>query len=117
MDIVGTYKEEFNNKLGVSLPIGNIYKSDGFIKHIQKRHANYVNYIGNIPDIINNPDYIGTNTKEPNSIELIKVYPQDNIQIAVKLDISQNSLYVASLYPISQSKLNNRLNSGRIKKY
>ncbi len=117
MDIVGTYKEDFNSILGIQLPIGDIYKSDGFIKHIQKRHAEYVKYIECIPSIINKPDYVGKNAKEPNSIELIKVYPQDNIQIAIKLDISENSLYVASLYPISQSKLNNRLNSGRIKKY
>ena len=116
MEVVGKYKEEYNKQLNINLPIDDIYQSDGLITHIQKQHKGFECYMPDIPDIIENPDYIGVNPKEPDSIELIKVL-KDNILVAVKLDKKNNYLYVASLYDISNSKLQNRLNSGRIKAY
>lgn len=116
MDIVGKYPDDFNKKLNINLPIGNIFKSNGLKTHIKKHHPGFEKYIVDIPSIIAKPDYIGVNPKEPNSIELIKVLA-DNVQVAIKLDKNNNYLYVASLYDISNSKLQNRLNSGRIKKY
>lgn len=116
MEIVGKYKEEYNKQLNINLPIDDIYQSDGLIKHIQKQHKGFESYMSDIPDIIENPDYIGVNPKEPDSVELIKVL-KDNILVAVKLDKKNNYLYVASLYDISNAKLQNRLNSGRIKAY
>ena len=116
MDIVGKYTDDFNKKLNINLPIGDIFKSDGLITHIKKRHPGFEKYISDIPSIIASPDYIGVNPKEPNSIELIKVLA-GNIQVAIKLDKNKNYLYVASLYDVSNAKLQNRLNSGRLKKY
>ena len=116
MNTVGKYNEEFNKQLNINLPINEIYQSDGLVKHISKRHPGFEKYMSDIPDIIANPDYIGTNPKEKDSIELIKIL-DDNILVAVKLDKNDNRLFVASLYNISSSKLKNRLNSGRIKKF
>lgn len=116
MDTVGRYKEEFNKQLNINLPIDDIYQSDGLIIHIKKRHPGLEKYMSDIPDIIKNPDYIGVNPKETDSIELIKIL-DDNILVAIKLDKNDNHLFVASLYNISNSKLQNRLNSGRIKEY
>ena len=78
------------------------------------RHSEFVDYIEKIPDIIKNPDYVGRNPKEPNSLELVKRY-EDNIQIAIKLDISKDYLYVATLFDIRESKIERRLASGRLK--
>lgn len=114
--IVGKYAEKFNIKLGIDLPIDDIFISDGLNKHIQRRHPNCIQYIDKIPQIIKNPDYIGTNPKEPNSVELVKVF-EDNIQIGIKLDTTNNYLYVATLFDINSSKIQRRLNSGRLKKY
>lgn len=116
MHTVGKYKEEFNKQLNINLPIDNIYQSDGLTIHIKKRHPGFEKYISDIPDIINSPDYIGVNPKEADSVELIKLL-DDNILVAVKLDKNDNRLFVASLYNVSNAKLQNRLNSGRIKKY
>ena len=69
-----------------------------------------------IPTIIQSPDYIGKNPREPNSIELVKKL-SDNIMVCIKLDTQNGYLYVASVYNISQGKVNNRLNSGRLKRY
>lgn len=110
---VGYYNEIFNKKLHIDLPCLKIYQSKGLEKHIQKRHPSCIQYMNNISDIINNPDYIGMNPKEPNSIELIKNYGLD-IQIAVKLNTDNDYYYVASLYNVSSAKMKNRLKIGRI---
>ena len=111
---VGNYKQDFNDILQINLPCTTIYQSVGLESHIKKKHSNYLIYLDNIPDIISNPDYIGKNPKESNSIEFIKCY-DDNIKLAIKLDTKNNYLYVASLYEIKDSKLQRHLDSGRLK--
>lgn len=113
---VGVFNQKFNRLTGQSLPIADIYQSTGLYLHIQKRHPTVLPEMNKIPDIISSPDYIGINPKENDSIELVKVYA-DNMQIAIKLDSSQGHYYVASMYPISNGKLNRHLHSGRLKKY
>lgn len=113
---VGEYAGEYNNLLNINLPCVPIYVSDGLRKHMQNHnHSNCLKYIDKIPEIINKPDYIGKNPKEPNSIELVKVY-DNNIQIGIKLDMSRDYLYVATLFDIKQGKIDRRLNSGRLKR-
>lgn len=113
---VGEYVHAFNTKTSQSLPCGIVYQSAGLYKHILKRHPNMANYIGQIPNIIRYPDYIGSNPKEKNSIELVKILG-DNIQVCIKLDTDDNYLYVASAYTISEGKLKNRIHSGRLKAF
>lgn len=111
---VGEYIEAFNEATAQSLPCGTIYQSVGLYKHILKRHPDKVDTVQHIPLIIKQPDYIGRNPKEQNSIELVKCIG-DNVQVCVKLDADEHYLYVASVYVISNGKLNNRINSGRFK--
>ncbi len=113
---VGNYTEEFNTLTGQQLPCGVIYQSPGLIAHVQKRHPNEVGSVQHVADVIRSPDYIGKHPKEQNSIELIKRM-NDNVMVCVKLDSANGYFYVASVFHISDAKLNNRLNSGRIKRY
>lgn len=113
---VGTYQKRFNDLTQQSIPCGNIYQSDGLLTHVQRRHPNIVQDLPLIPQIIAAPDYVGHNPKEPNSIELVQALDA-NRMVCIKLDERDNTLYVASFYTISLAKLNNRLNSGRLKKY
>ena len=113
---VGVFQQTYNNKLGVSLPLFDIYQDDGLLIHIQQRHPNCVKYLSQIQNILKAPDYIGSNPKEPNSIELIKNIG-DNIQIAIKLDSSNGYYYIATLHEVSNVKINARLNNGRLKKF
>lgn len=115
---VGKYNTKFNDILGIKLDCLDIYKSKGLIAHLIKRkHDEYIKYIDCIPDIIRNPDYIGINPNENNtdSIELIKRY-DNNVMIGIKLDKDNKYFYVASMYDVSESKIQRRLHSGRIKK-
>lgn len=115
MFVVGTYTEHFNALTGQDLPCGDIWQSSGLAVHVQKHHPNEVHNIQLIPQIIADPDYIGHNPKEPNSIELIKVLSA-NTMVCIKLDAGNCYHYVASVYEISDGKLQNRLKSGRLKK-
>lgn len=109
---VGRYIDTYNRVLGIQLPCNTIFQSGGLFTHISKRHPECLKYIDKINDIISNPDYLGVNPKEENSIEFVKRY-SDNILVAVKLDSGNNYLYVASLYKISEGKLERRIHSKR----
>lgn len=113
MNIVGKYPQKFNEKLNLTLPCTDIVQSDGLIIHIQKRHPGYESYLQQLSVIIRQPDYIGKNPREPDSIELVKIL-DENILVAVKLDKKNASLYVASLYPIKEGTLQHRLRNGRL---
>ncbi len=113
---IATYDGEYNETLGVEFPKLDIVKSNGLVTHVQGKHPNCVKYIDKINEILIAPDYVGINRKHPNSFELIKKY-DDNVLLAIKLDIKKNYYYVASLYNVSQDKINNKLHSGRLKKY
>lgn len=116
MFCVGQYTEAFNALTGQSLPCCDIMQSDGLVTHVQKHHPNECENISLIPSIIAAPDYIGQNPKEPNSIELVKVI-NANVMVCVKLDGKHSYHYVASVYQISNGKLKNRIQSGRLKKF
>ena len=111
---VGIYTESYNAATGQSLPCGTIYQSHGLIKHTQRHHPEFVHRVSDIPTVIQCPDYIGVHPKEPNSIELIKRL-NGNLMVCVKLDKKENYLYVATVFEITESKLQKRLGSGRIK--
>ncbi len=115
--IVGKLYQKLNIIAGTDLPNMEIYCSIGLSVHLKKsNHGNCLKYIKEIPEIIENPDYVGKNPKEPNSIELVKKF-SENILVAIKLDIKENYLYVASLYDVSQTKVERRLHSDRLKKF
>lgn len=113
---VGQYIQEFNMLTGRSLPCGDIFQSVGLEIHIKKHHPKEVANISLIPEIISNPDYVGTHPREPDSIELVKVLSK-NVMVCIKLDSRNGYLYVASVFEISNSKLANRVSSGRLKRF
>ncbi len=116
---VGTYNIIFNEILGINISNLEIYRSKGLPSHMLKRnHVKCLKYIDYIPDIITNPDYIGVNPneKDTQSVELIKCY-KDNVLIGIKLDKSNNYLYVSTMYNITDSKVQRRLHSDRFKKF
>lgn len=111
---IGKYNEDFNNYLPYNIKSSNIYQSSGLEKHIIKRHPDCLKYIGFIPQIIANPDYIGINPNEKvTSFELVKCI-SENVQIGIKLDIKDNHLYVATLHTITDSKLKHGIKNGRL---
>lgn len=113
---VGVYVDDFNQVTSQNIPCGPIMQAPGLEVHIRKHHPDILPSMRLIPQIIAHPDFIGHNPKEPGSVELVKRLSK-NFMVCVKLDQEQNYLYVASLYSITDGKLTNRLNSGRLKPY
>ncbi|MGZ4135584.1 MAG: PBECR3 domain-containing polyvalent protein, partial [Tumebacillaceae bacterium] len=106
-----------NSLLGTNLPDAEVIMYPGFVKHVRKKHPGiFENHYDRIPDIIENPDFVGQNLKEPNSVELYKqVGP---LLLAIKLDPT-GYLYLSSMYDLhnGQHKIQKRLQSGRIIPY
>lgn len=114
---IGKFLPEFNIYLPYHIDQELIYRSIGLEKHILKRHPECLQYIGLIPSILSDPDYIGVNPNEKNiSFELVKVI-SENIQIGIKLDAGENYLYVATLHTITNAKLKHGIENGRLKKF
>lgn len=113
---VGKYNTEFNEILNTDIEELEIYRSKGLPAHLLKRkHYDCLKYIDYIPDIIENPDYIGINPNESGkSIEIIKRY-KENVLLGIKLDFDGKYLYVSTVHDIQENKIARRLHSGRIK--
>ena len=107
--------KQVKEKLKINTEIEKIIISKGLVSHMKK--SRMIKYISEIENIINNPDYIGINPREKGtSLEYLKVF-DDNVLLAVKLDIKRNYFYTASMYDVTEAKLQSMLSSGRIKKY
>jgi len=104
--------------IGVNFTVSEVYIYPGAIKHIKKKHPGiWEQYGHSIPLILREPDYIGKNPKEPNSIELYKQLG-DHLLLAIKLDPT-GYLFVSSLYDLKNApaKIQKRLASKRIVPY
>ena len=117
---IGTLTKEIATLKNFKYP-GKVYAAPGVLKHIQKHKDKFSKTISNnllstMENILNDPDYVGcAPDKEGTSLELIKRIG-DNMLLAIQFDTIDNYIYVASLYPITEAKLDNRLNSKRIVK-
>lgn len=91
------------------------YSPKGLWSHVEKKHKNCLPYLECLEEFILSADYVGQQKKQgENSFELVKVV-QENVLIAIQFDSKDGYLYVASVYDISNTKLENRLYSGRMK--
>lgn len=117
---VGYFKERMAENLGVKFT-GTIYASPGVLKHIKKRHGKQLNkkIVGNLIEfmrnVIEDPDYIGVYKLTENGIhiELIKK-AEMNILIGIDINSRNDYIYVSTMYPISEGKINNRLYRGKL---
>lgn len=120
---VGYFRERMAKFLGVDFT-GTIYASPGVIKHIKKRHGKhlkrrvYNNIIEVMRDILNSPDYIGVYKEVEGgiSVELIKEV-DGNILVGIEIDEENEYIYVSTMYPITDAKINSKLYSGRLKNW
>ncbi|MGN0144174.1 MAG: hypothetical protein ACI398_04275 [Clostridium sp.] len=118
---VGKIKESIRDNLGLDVP-KTVYASPGVIKHIKKRHGKQFtkkvkdNIIDIIEKIIKDPEYVGAEYESGNicGIELAKII--DNIIIFLGLEIDREGeyIYVATMYPLTLSKLKARIYRSRL---
>ena len=120
---VGYFKDKMAQDIGIRFT-GTIYASPGVIKHIKNKHGKHLgkkiieDIIGYMKQIINDPDYIGVYSIRENEIhiELIKSL-KTNILVGIDINEERDYIFVSTMYPITDSKINNKIYSGKLKKY
>lgn len=118
---VGKIKISISDLLEINLP-RIVYASPGVINHIKKRHGRQLtkkikdNIIDSIEKVIKEPEYVGLNYRRGNggSIELIKKIDNIILLLALEIDSEEQYIYVATMYPITLSKMNARIYKGRL---
>ncbi|KAA8787854.1 hypothetical protein EC604_28945 [Paenibacillus amylolyticus] len=103
---------------GVDLPSDLVQMYPGAIKHVQRNHPGIIEQYGHlIPSMISNPDYVGQNPKEKNSVELVKVIGP-HLLLAIKLDPS-GYIFLSTFFELDNGayKVQKRLKSKRLVPY
>ena len=120
---VGKIKISISELLELDLP-RIVYASPGVINHIKKRHGRQLtkkmkdNIIDIIEKVIKEPEYVGVDYQGVNggSIELIKKVDNIILLLGLEIDLEEQYIYVATMYPITLSKMNARIYRGRLLK-
>ena len=110
---VGYLRQKIANELGIEFT-GVIYASPGVLKHIMKRHGKQLDRKTKA-SILDYPDYIGIykNGEGQTAVEFIKrVYT--NLLLGVEVDEEKEYIYVTTMYPITDKKIENRVYSGKL---
>lgn len=117
---VGYLRQKMANELGIEFT-GAIYASPGVLKHIMKRHGKQLDrktkasILDWMKKILEDPDYIGIykNSEGQTAVEFIKrVYT--NLLLGVEVDEEKEYIYVTTMYPITDKKIENRVYSGKL---
>lgn len=117
---VGYLRERVAYELGIEFT-GVIYASPGVLKHIIKRHGRQFDkrtrtgILEWMKKILDDPDYIGIykNDEGHTAIEFIKK-AYTNLLLGVEVDEEKQYIYVTTMYPITDRKIENRIYSGKL---
>ncbi len=116
---VGCYDPAMNETLGLQLDSLPIYKSKGLQAHIMKqKHYKALKYLDYISEILNAPDYIGCQSRTCGlSLEYIKEFKDYCIVLIVRIEKSEKSMYIATMYDYPEKTLQRYILSGHLKKW
>ena len=118
---VGKIKISISELLELDLP-RIVYASPGVINHIKKRHGRQFtkkmkdNIIDIIEKVVKDPEYVGLDCRRGvgGSLELIKKVDNIILLLGLEIDLEEQYIYVATMYPITLSKMNARIYKGRL---
>ena len=118
---VGKIKISISELLELDLP-RIVYASPGVVNHIKKRHGKQFtkkmkdNIIDIMEKIIKEPEYVGIDYRRGTggSLELIKRIDNIIVLLGLEIDLEDQYIYVATMYPITLSKMNARIYRGRL---
>ena len=117
---IGYLRRKVSTFLGIT-NTGVIYVSPGVIKHIKKNHSKQFFLKGDneiielMKKIASNPTYIGIHYRDEETVSLEFIKKIDRyILLGIEVDVNSNYIYVRTMYPITESKLNSRMLNGRV---
>ena len=119
MTKVGVVSQRVIDLLNLTITAGTpIYIGESNISHMLQSHpGDYQKYKEQIPNIIEQPDYVGLNPSD-NSLEYIKLFVIDNESVKVAVRVSHGGkLYVRTLYARDLQKMERFVKKGYLLKY
>ena len=117
---IGVLTKEIIDLLGLNRDICDIILWEDRFKYIEKHKGDFKNeidferHIAAIPEVIENPDYIGVHPHK-NSLEFIKRI--DELLIVVVRIKQKGDLAFRTAYPLSEKQLQDYLKSGTAIEY
>lgn len=120
---IGKINSSLLNKLGFTTD-GYVYASPGVINHIKKHHGKQLtkmdkeNLIQIMRKIVEAPEYVGIDGRhgKKGAFQLVKKIDVV-LLLGLQIDFEDNYIYISTMYPLTKGKINNRIYSGRLKKY
>lgn len=110
---VGSLRPEVAYEIGIPEHSNKeIIQTSSLYKHITKHIDEFLNLdsynytISHVSDVINDYEYVFYNS-EQDSIEYYKKL-LENVSVVIKLHESKTYFYVASIYPVTEMKIENR---------
>jgi hypothetical protein len=108
-----------NRALGLELADGSVVLSRGAQRHALKRHPkDYALCLPHLSVIVTSPLYVGDDFKNSGKIELVGRLRAAAISILVAVNVERNArgqYQIASFYPVSEDKIENRRRRGFLK--
>jgi len=109
---VGSLSQEMISRLGLHYSPGPVHIGPSNLEHIRRKHPiEYVKYLQDIPDIIENPDYIGVHPRQ-GGIEFVKVF-DENVMVSVRPSV-KGTLFVRSVCIVSRERIQSYLQKGTL---
>lgn len=101
---------------------GDVLVFNGVYKHIKKRHEGELppeiidNLESIIKDICSQPDYVGYHPKKKGeSINFVKnINIKENLLLGIKVDLKKGYIFVSTLYPLTEAKINCKIHNGQL---
>lgn len=101
-----------NKTLGLELEPGDVVFSSGAQRHAFRSHpGDFGNCLPHVGGVVTKPAYLGDDFKNPGKIELVARIPAmgSGLLVALVIEPDADGRYqVASMYPISARKIENR---------
>ncbi|MCI1141707.1 hypothetical protein MOP88_04135 [Sphingomonas sp. WKB10] len=109
-----------NEALGLELDEGQAVMSTNALKHAQRRHSlDFARCLPHVASVVTNPLYVRDDFKNDGKIELVGRPPAlgDYLLVAVEIVLDEDGRYnVTSFYPISESKVAKRRDTGHLRR-
>ena len=104
--------------LNIDWPVGSVYIHDGIVAHVEFHHGGiYETNKSRIKNMIEYPDLIGKNPREPDSLELY--IEESRLLLGIKRNMTGRYLFMATMYVLDnwEYKIYERLKSSRIRRF
>jgi len=110
--------DAINGTLDTELEPGEVVFSIPAQKHAMRRHPDdFARCLPHVGGVVTGPLYVGDDFRNPGKIELVSRLPVlgGGLLVAVALERDDAGRYhVASVYPVSQSKIDTRRRAGTL---